>query len=209
MRAIIARFLLSHKVKSKNALIPKREQAVAIDVTSKRLTKLTWPSQFLKLVSGPALVCLLLSARTFRDTYVFRVLVPFRVCPHGLPICSKISPILVNDRTDNRTIPRTFVERQEKRNEARAKRVANRGRKIKRQNGEIKREGTEFRSVAGWWKKKELGREDGGCTTSSDALVSVATKTNDDCDKHFRGRPRPFNPTEQSWRKENARFHFP
>lgn len=55
---------------TRNALIPKREQTMTIDVTGKRLTELTWPSQFLKLVSGSALVCLLLLARTFRDTYV-------------------------------------------------------------------------------------------------------------------------------------------
>lgn len=70
--------------------------------------------------------------------------------PRSLSRLSSRAPHLLQDfphpreRSHNRTIPRTFVERQEKRNEARAKRVANRGRKIKRQNGEIKREGTEF-----------------------------------------------------------------
>lgn len=39
-------------------------------------------------------------------------------------------------------------------------------------------------------------------------LVSVATKTNDDCDKHFEASASVQSGREQSWCEESARFHF-
>lgn len=54
------------------------------------------------------------------------------------------------------------------------------------------------------WSKEEEKHD----VRSRATFVSVATKTNDDCDKHFGASAfRPIR-MEQSWCEENARFHF-
>jgi len=98
-----------------------------------------WRSMSRTNVTGPIFksssLASLLFVSCFRairrwGTYVARVSVPLsRLSSRALHLPRAFPP---NGRTDRRTIPRTFVERQKERNEARAKRVANRAGKSKR-----------------------------------------------------------------------------
>lgn len=114
----------------------------------------------------------------------FRVLAPsssFPVCPRGLPICSKISFALTVER--NRTIQRTFTERQKEWNECQA------SRKSRWKNQGTKQRDQKRKNTICEEEKEEKGKVEDEAT-----LVSVATKTNDDCDKHFGASARPSNP---------------
>jgi len=159
------------------------------------------PNQSLKQVSCPTLVCLLLLERTALGHVRFESSCPSHVCPSKPSMCSRIffhPSKRPHSRPDNSA--HVCRKAEEERNEARAKRAAaNRGRRTKKQNGDIKRR------EHGPWKIIERV---GARYTDKTVFVSVAAKTNDDCDKHFGASAfRPIR-MKQSRREENARFHF-